>query len=62
MKEKNMKIDWISLFIGGFIGAFFSWIITKFYYEKTKEDNNINAEKQNIKDEKKPPRNNRKIR
>ena len=48
-----MKIDWISLFIGGIIGAFFSWIITKIYYEKAKRDNNMNAEKKDINDEKK---------
>ena len=35
------------------IGAFFSWIITKFYYEKSKKDSNISAEKKNISDEKK---------
>ena len=48
-----MKIDWISLFIGGIIGAFFSWIITKIYYEKAKNDSNMSAEKKNINDEKK---------
>ena len=47
-----MKIDWLSLFLGGIIGAFFSWIITKIYYEKAKKDSNINAEKKDIKDEK----------
>ena len=48
-----MKIDWISLFIGGIIGAFFSWVIAKIYYEKAKRDNNMNAEKKDINDEKK---------
>ena len=48
-----MNIDWISLLIGGIIGAFFSWIITKIYYEKAKKDSNRNAEKKNINDEKK---------
>lgn len=42
-----MQIDWISLGIGGLIGAFFSWIITKIYYEKAKEDSNAQA--QNVK-------------
>ena len=48
-----MNIDWISLLIGGIIGAFFSWVITKIYYEKAKKDSNRNAEKKNINDEKK---------
>lgn len=47
-----MKIDWLSLIIGGIIGAFFSWIITKIYYEKAKKDNNMNAKKKNMNDEK----------
>ncbi len=47
-----MNIDWISLLIGGILGAFFSWVITKIYYEKAKKDNNRNAEKKDINDEK----------
>ncbi len=50
--EKKVKIDWLSLIIGGIIGAFFSWIITKIYYEKAKKDNNMNAKKKNMNDEK----------
>ena len=48
-----MNIDWISILIGGIIGAFFSWVITKIYYEKAKKDSNRNAEKKNINDAKK---------
>ena len=48
-----MNIDWISLLIGGIIGAFFSWVITKIYYEKAKKDSNRNAEKKEYNDEKK---------
>ena len=46
------NIDWVSLLLGGIIGAFFSWLFTYIYYRKSKTENNLQTLEKNLIDKK----------